>query len=72
MVKNKNILIFVLQIFSRFCWAGLTYSFVGLMLVFLNINNYHENVNTYTIGLIVCLIWLLIRSIIRGNIDENN
>lgn len=72
MFKNKNLIIFIFEIFSRFCWAGLIYSFVGLVLGFLNYNDYIENVDVYVIGLTVCLFWLLIFSALKGNIYENN
>jgi hypothetical protein len=72
MFENKNLLFFVINIFRRFCWAGLVYSFTGLVLVFIQHGTYVENLNTYVIGFLICVIWLLIVSGLKGNIYENN
>ena len=70
MKKIKDVIFFVFIILSRLCWAGLSYSVVGLLLCLLKYDYYIHSIETYVYGMIICLIWLLIIPVLKVYVEE--
>lgn len=70
MQKIKNVIVFVFIVLSRLCWAGLSYSVVGLLLYLFKYDNYMYSIETYIYGMIMCLSWLLIIPVLKVYVEE--
>lgn len=70
MQGSKPVLICLLDVFNRICWAGLAYSIIGLLLVLFNVPKYDQNLNTYILGLLISLSWLFFVPFVKGRIED--
>lgn len=72
MQKIKYFLLQLITVFTRLCWAGTTYSVIGMLLSIFEFGNYKDSIKIYVIGIIICLLWLILIPFMEVYLKEDN